>query len=63
MRAAVPAAKEIGTLVNTHANGDHTYGNQLVGGAEIIASRACADEMRPRHRRSWSREQGGGRDG
>jgi glyoxylase-like metal-dependent hydrolase (beta-lactamase superfamily II) len=35
----------ISTVVNTHANGDHCFGNQLVGGAEIIASRAAADEM------------------
>jgi len=35
----------IGTLVNTHANGDHWYGNQLVAGAEIIASTATAREM------------------
>lgn len=35
----------IGTLVNTHANGDHCYGNQLVNGAEIIASSATAHEM------------------
>jgi len=48
MRDAVPAAKDIGTLVNTHANGDHTYGNQLVRGAEIVASRACRDEMERR---------------
>jgi cyclase len=46
MRAAVPAARSIGRLVNTHANGDHTFGNQLVADAEIIASRACAEEMR-----------------
>jgi len=46
MRAATPAAAAIDTLVNTHANGDHTYGNQLVGGAEIIASTACYEEMR-----------------
>lgn len=45
MRAAVPAAHQIGTLVNTHSNGDHTYGNQLVGGADIVASRACLQEM------------------
>lgn len=45
MRDAVPAAKEIDTLVNTHANGDHTYGNQLVDGAEIVASADCAAEM------------------
>lgn len=45
MRAAVPAAKRIDTLVNTHANGDHCWGNQLVGGAEIVSSRAAAAEM------------------
>src|SRR5262249_13220809 len=38
MRRAVPAAASIDTLVNTHANGDHCFGNQLVGGARIIAS-------------------------
>jgi glyoxylase-like metal-dependent hydrolase (beta-lactamase superfamily II) len=27
-------AAPIGTVVNTHANGDHCYGNQLVDGAE-----------------------------
>jgi glyoxylase-like metal-dependent hydrolase (beta-lactamase superfamily II) len=45
MRAATPAARRIGTLVNTHANGDHCYGNSLVDGARIVASRACAEEM------------------
>ncbi|CAG0969392.1 cyclase [Myxococcaceae bacterium] len=35
----------IATLVNTHANGDHCWGNQLVGGAEVIASKATAEEM------------------
>lgn len=39
------AAELIGTLVNTHSNGDHCYGNALLQGAEIIASRACAEEM------------------
>ena len=48
LRAAVPAAARIGTLVNTHSNGDHTFGNQLVAGAQIIASRACAEEMTQR---------------
>ena len=47
-RVAVAAAANIGTLVNTHANGDHTYGNQLVAGARMIASRACAEEMAQR---------------
>jgi len=45
MTAAVPAAGSIRYLVNTHANGDHCYGNELVTGAEIIASRACAAEL------------------
>lgn len=35
----------INTVVNTHANGDHCYGNQLLKGSEIISSRATAHEM------------------
>jgi glyoxylase-like metal-dependent hydrolase (beta-lactamase superfamily II) len=47
MRRAEPrAAVRIGTLVNTHANGDHCYGNALVTGAEIVASRHTAEEMK-----------------
>lgn len=46
MRAAVPAAAQIGTLVNTHSNPDHTNGNQLIAGAQIISSAACLDEMK-----------------
>jgi glyoxylase-like metal-dependent hydrolase (beta-lactamase superfamily II) len=42
---ATPAARKIDTLVNTHANGDHCYGNELVGAARIIASTASAEEM------------------
>ncbi len=45
MRRAVPAAARIDTLVNTHANGDHCYGNQLVDGARILASERTAAEM------------------
>jgi cyclase len=45
MRRAVPAAVRIDTLVNTHANGDHCYGNQLVGDARIVASERTAAEM------------------
>lgn len=45
MRAATPAARHIETVVNTHSNGDHCYGNALVEGAEIIATRAAAEEM------------------
>ena len=36
---------EIGTVLNTHANGDHTHGNALLARAEIIASEASAREM------------------
>ena len=57
-RSAVPAARSIGTLVNTHSNGDHTFGNQLVAGARILASRACAEEMaeaRPERRAEMMR--------
>ena len=35
----------ISTVVNTHANGDHCYGNQLVKNSEIISSAATAHEM------------------
>ncbi len=45
MQRAEPAAAEIGWLVNTHSNGDHCNGNELVTGAEIVASKACAEEM------------------
>jgi cyclase len=45
MRRASSAAEHIDAVVNTHANGDHCYGNQLVAGAEIVASRASAEEM------------------
>lgn len=38
-------AAPIATVVNTHANGDHCYGNQLVSEAEIISSSAAAAEM------------------
>lgn len=45
MRRAVPAAARIDTVVNTHANGDHCYGNQLVGDALIVSSARAAEEM------------------
>jgi cyclase len=45
MRRASPAAASIGILVNSHSNGDHTFGNRLVEGARIVASRRCAEEM------------------
>ncbi len=46
MRRAVPGpTAQFDYLVNTHSNGDHCNGNELVSGAEIVASRACAEEM------------------
>ncbi len=45
MRRSVPAAAHIDLVVNTHANGDHCYGNQLVADAQIIASKHTAEEM------------------
>jgi len=45
LRQATPAANRITTVVNTHANGDHCYGNALLAEAEIVASAACAAEM------------------
>ena len=45
MRDKVPSARKIKTLVNTHANGDHTFGNQLVAGADIITTEQTAKEM------------------
>lgn len=44
--SAFTDAAPIRSLVNTHANGDHCYGNQLIDGADIIASTAAAHEMR-----------------
>ena len=46
MAAAEPAAtSSYNFLLNTHSNGDHCNGNECVHGAEIIASRACAEEL------------------
>jgi glyoxylase-like metal-dependent hydrolase (beta-lactamase superfamily II) len=59
MRGAVPAAKRLGAVVNTHANGDHFFGNQLVEGARIIASKACAEDMYlrpPAQYAAWQKE-------
>jgi glyoxylase-like metal-dependent hydrolase (beta-lactamase superfamily II) len=36
---------KINTLVNTHQNGDHWFGNALVDGAEIIATERAANAM------------------
>jgi glyoxylase-like metal-dependent hydrolase (beta-lactamase superfamily II) len=46
MQAATSlGADDITTLINTHANGDHTFGNHLVRNARIIASALSAHEM------------------
>jgi cyclase len=45
LRRSLPAAAHIDMVVNTHANGDHCYGNELVADARIIASRRTAEEM------------------
>ncbi len=40
------AARPIRSVLNTHANGDHCYGNQLVPAeAEIVASAVASEEM------------------
>ncbi|MGI9603582.1 MAG: MBL fold metallo-hydrolase, partial [Acidimicrobiales bacterium] len=43
--APITDGAPIRTLINTHANGDHCYGNELVTGAEIIGSEAARAEM------------------
>lgn len=45
MERAVPAAKKIDTVINTHGNGDHCYGNALVESAEIIGTRGCVEDL------------------
>lgn len=44
--AAPTAAAPIRTLVNTHADGDHCWGNQLLAGAQIVATEAGLEDMR-----------------
>jgi len=45
MRRATPAARRIATVVNTHGNGDHCYGNGEVAGAEIIGTSGCVEDL------------------
>lgn len=40
--APLPEGASIGTLVNTHADGDHVWGNAVVGAARIVATDAAA---------------------
>lgn len=44
--APMTATAPISTVVNTHGNGDHWFGNQLVDDAEIIAARGSLTDMR-----------------
>lgn len=44
-RASIPAAEKIDVLVNTHADGDHTFGNQLVKDARIIGTQGTVADF------------------
>ena len=42
----ITAARPIGQVMNTHGNGDHWYGNQLLpDGIPIVATRAAVEDM------------------
>ena len=45
--ASITVSSPIDTVVNTHANGDHCYGNSLLSnaGAQIVTSEAAGAEM------------------
>lgn len=45
--APLTGGAPVGMVVNTHANGDHCFGNQLVDGADVefVASQATSDEL------------------
>ncbi|MBJ7330276.1 MAG: MBL fold metallo-hydrolase [Solirubrobacteraceae bacterium] len=53
----------ITTLVNTRAGGEHTWGNQLVAGARIIASERTAEHFHDEHPLALRAFQGAGRVG
>ena len=55
MRASIPASEKIGILVNTHADGDHTFGNQLVSDARIIATEGTAKDFDRITPEAWSK--------
>ena len=45
-RMAEPTAQApIRRVVNTHGDGDHCWGNQLLAGAELIGTEACARDV------------------
>ena len=41
----VISGSPITTVINTHSDGDHCWGNQLFKDQEIVATRACQDQM------------------
>lgn len=43
--APIREGAPISTVVNTHGDGDHWYGNGLLGGAEIVATEAAEEQM------------------
>ncbi|MDZ7674903.1 MAG: MBL fold metallo-hydrolase [Acidimicrobiales bacterium] len=43
--SSITATAPIRTIVNSHANGDHCYGNGAVGAERVIASETSAREM------------------
>ena len=42
---AIPGAKHIDTVVNTHANADHFFGNQLMTGSRVLTTQVTNDAM------------------
>lgn len=53
MRRSIPGLSRFDVLVNTHADADHTFGNQLVEGARIVTSQGTADEFHVIQPRVW----------
>lgn len=44
-RKSIPATEKVDILVNSHADGDHTFGNQLVKDARIIGTQGTVDDF------------------
>lgn len=44
-RPLLPGGATVDTIVNTHVNGDHTFGNGCFPGADIIATKASAEHL------------------